>query len=107
MLLGQQSEFTKTLVLCANGTAWTGAIIGLNVRELQLREFLTPVHRNILHPALVDRSNVILPPLYIKLSLMKQFAKALDKEGACFRYIQEKFPNLSSEKVEEGVFVGP
>ena len=75
--------------------------------DWQLRESLTPVHRNILHSALVDRSNVILPPLYIKLSLMKQFAKAFDKKGACFRYIQEKFPNLSSEKVKESVFVGP
>ena len=38
---------------------------------------------------------------------MKQFAKALNKVGACFKYIQEKFPNLSADKVEEGVFVGP
>ena len=76
-------------------------------RDWQLRESLTPVYRNILHPALVDRSNVILSPLYNKLSLMKQFAKVLDKEDACFRYIQEKFPNLSSEKVKKGVFIGP
>ena len=39
---------------------------------------------------------------------MKQFVKALNKEGyACFKYIQEKFPYMSAEKVKEGVFVGP
>ena len=71
------------------------------------RDSLTPGYRNILQPALVDRSSVILPPLHIKLGLMKQFVKALNKEGACFKYIQEKFPKLSVEKVKEGVFVGP
>ena len=48
-------------------------------REWPLRESLTPGHKNILHPALVDRSNVILPPLHIKLGLIKQFVKALNK----------------------------
>ena len=38
---------------------------------------------------------------------MKQFVKALNKEGACFKYIQEKFPYMCAEKVKEGVFVGP
>ena len=52
-----------------------------------LRESLTPGYRNILHPALVDRSNVIFPPLHIKLGLMKQFVKALNNEGAYFKYI--------------------
>ena len=37
---------------------------------------------------------------------MKQFVKALNKEGACFEYIQDKFPNLSAEKGKQGVFVG-
>jgi hypothetical protein len=38
---------------------------------------------------------------------MKQFVKAIDKEGASFKYILQKFPGLSYEKVKEGVFVGP
>ena len=83
---------------------WFNHLIKL---DWPLREFLTPGYRNILHPALVDRSNVILPPLHIKLGLMKQFVKALDKEGACLKYIQEKFPYVSAEKVKEGVYVGP
>ena len=75
-------------------------------RDWPLRESFTPGYRNILHSAFVDRSNVILPPLHIKLGLMKQL-KALNKEGACFKYIQEKFLNMSAEKVRKSVFVGP
>ena len=59
--------------------------------------------KNITNPALVESSKVILPSLHIKLGLMKQFVKALDKQGLCFKYISEKFPHLSAEKVKEGV----
>ena len=38
---------------------------------------------------------------------MKQFVKALIKEGAYFKYIQEKFPFMSAEKIKKSVFVGP
>ncbi|XP_032690547.1 uncharacterized protein LOC116853528 [Odontomachus brunneus] len=38
---------------------------------------------------------------------MKQFVKALDKEGECFLYLTSKFPNLSDAKLKEGVFDGP
>ena len=37
---------------------------------------------------------------------MKQFVKALNREGTCFKYIQEKVAYMSVEKVKEGVFVG-
>ena len=37
---------------------------------------------------------------------MKEYVKALNKECARFKYIQEKFPNLCAEKVKKGVFVG-
>jgi hypothetical protein len=37
---------------------------------------------------------------------MKQFAKALDREGDCFKYLREKFSGLPETKLKEGV-VGP
>ena len=73
-------------------------------RDWTLRESLTPGCRNILHPALVDRSNVKLPPLHIKLDLMKQFVKALFKDSACFKYNQDKFPYMSVEKIRESIY---
>ena len=37
---------------------------------------------------------------------MKQFVKALDKNGDCFRYIRSRFPGTSYEKVRAGIFDG-
>ena len=48
----------------------------------------------------------MFPPLYIKLGLMKQFVKALNKEGDCFQNICSALPGLSYEKVKAGVFDG-
>jgi len=38
---------------------------------------------------------------------MKQFVKALPKDGDTFKYLASKFPRLSEAKLKEGVFVGP
>ena len=38
---------------------------------------------------------------------MKQFVKALDKDGACFAYSSKAFPGLSKERLKAGIFDGP
>ncbi|GBL78258.1 hypothetical protein AVEN_42808-1 [Araneus ventricosus] len=38
---------------------------------------------------------------------MKQFVKALPKEGECFKYLCDQFQGLSEAKLNEDVFVGP
>ena len=53
------------------------------------------------------RSKIVFPPLHIELGVMKQFVKALNKEGACFKYICGKFPGLTIEKLKAGIFSGP
>ncbi|KAI6647650.1 hypothetical protein LOD99_8615 [Oopsacas minuta] len=53
------------------------------------------------------KKKIILPPLYIKLGLMKQFVKSLDKDGSCFKYICRSFPAMSNEKLKTGIFDGP
>ena len=37
---------------------------------------------------------------------MKQFVKALNKDGDCFEYLGEKFPAISAAKLKEGIFDG-
>ena len=37
---------------------------------------------------------------------MKQFVKALDTDGNCFKYLCESFPALSYDKIKAGVFDG-
>ena len=38
---------------------------------------------------------------------MKQFVKALDFRGDCFKYIGYTFPGLRAEKLKAGIFNGP
>ena len=52
---------------------------------------MTPGSNNVIKESLVDSSKILLPPLHIKLGLMTQFVKALDKEGDCSNYITQKF----------------
>ena len=43
----------------------------------------------------------------MKLGLMKQFVKALDKGGDCFNYITQTFFGLSLKKLKGGIVDGP
>ena len=97
MLLGQQSGFTKfPCFLClwdsrARVDHWTK-------KDWPPRENLDIGSKNVVRQSLVSPSKVVLPPLHIKLGLMKEFVKALNKEGNCFKYICEKFLKLSEAK---------
>ena len=55
----------------------------------------------------MEQQKILMPPLHIKLGLIKQFVKALDHNSAAFRHLQSVFPKLSEAKVKAGVFVGP
>jgi hypothetical protein len=37
---------------------------------------------------------------------MKNFVKAIDRTGSAFKYLAEKFSQLSEAKIKEGSFVG-
>ena len=62
---------------------------------------------NVHNVPLVDPHDVFLPPLHIKLGLMKNFVKALKKESGGFAYLREIFGFKSDAKLKEGVFIGP
>ena len=55
----------------------------------------------------MNPQKIYLPPLHIKLGLMKIFVKAMDRDGDGFKYLQTKFPRISDAKIKEGIFVGP
>ena len=105
-LLGQQGGYTKyPCFIClwdsrAKTEHW--------IRKVwPLRENMEVGKANVIHEPLISRENILLPPLHIKLGLMKQFIKALDKTGDCFKYVCQKFPALSMEKLKAGIFDGP
>ncbi len=56
---------------------------------------------------LADPKKILLPPLHVKLGLMKKMVKALNKNGDGFRYLEAKFPRISEAKLKAGIFVGP
>lgn len=106
MVLGLQQGFTKyPCFLCLwDSRARTEHF---KKKDWPKREKWEIGSKNIIHESLVDRENILLPPLHIKLGLIKQYVKALDKNGKCFQYLQSKFPNLSDAKIKEGIFTGP
>jgi hypothetical protein len=53
------------------------------------------------YPALLDKSKIYLPPMHMKLNLIKIFVKAVDKESQGFGYLRQKFPNISDTKLKE------
>ena len=106
-LLGQQSGFTKyPCFLCM----WDSRDRDQHYtrKEWPEREEMVPCRAsNVLHFPLVERDRIIFPPLHIKLGLMKQFTKALDKDGGCFTYLCHAFPGMTKEKLKAGIFDGP
>jgi hypothetical protein len=106
LILGQQSGFTKfPCFLCL----WDSRDRSSHYtkKDWPPRVTMLTGSMNILKKPLVEPSKILLPPLHIKLGLMKQFVKALDKEGHCFTFLVKQFPALSTAKLKEGIFDGP
>ena len=104
-MLAQQGQYTKhPCFFCywdsrATDQHWVE-------KNWPAREDLALGDKNIINESLVNRDRIILPPLHIKLGLMKQFVKALDIDGDCFNYIAKTFSSLSMEKIKIGIFNG-
>ena len=103
-LLGQQSGFTKyPCFLCM----WDSRDHAqcYTKKDWPLWEELVPCkERNVINDPQVNKDRILFPPLHIKLSLIKQFTKALDKDGYCFTYLCQAFPGLTLEKLKAGIF---
>ena len=84
-----------------------GLLVALGLPAYHSSEWIFFIDSSKRSELLVDRKNIILPQLYIKLGSMKQFIKALDREGYCFHYICSTFPRVSDEKKKAGIFDGP
>lgn len=105
-LLGQQHGYTKyPCFLClwdsrAKSEHWIR-------KEWPKRETMDVGKANIIHEQLLDRDRIVFPPLHIKLGLMKQYVKALERESECFNYLRTTFPAVSEDKLKAGIFDGP
>lgn len=61
---------------------------------------LGPTEKMLFAVPLVDPKDIFLPPLHIKLGLMKNFVKAMNKEGEAFGCLRDKFSSLSDTKIK-------
>jgi hypothetical protein len=107
LLLGMQMGYTKYMCfLCLWDSRDDKA--HYEVKEWPPRSDFVVGKHNVQHQPLVDPQKIYLPPLHIKLGLMKNFVKALSPEGEAFQYLKEKFGSvLTDEKLKAGVFIGP
>ncbi|GFX99063.1 uncharacterized protein TNCV_4810131 [Trichonephila clavipes] len=94
MLLGQQSGYTKFPCFLWE---WDSRDRKQHYvkQAWPIRKDLIPGVKNVERQSLVDPKKILFAPLHIKLGLMKQFVKALDKEGECFKYLCELCFGLS------------
>ncbi|KYM94050.1 hypothetical protein ALC62_15341, partial [Cyphomyrmex costatus] len=106
LLFGMQLGFTKfSCFLCE----WNSRDKKNHYtkKDWPKRDSFTPGEKNVLYKPLVNPHDIYLPPLHIKLGLIKNLVKAMDKDGEGFAYLKQKFPKLSEAKIKEGIFVGP
>ena len=106
VFLGLQSGYTKySCFLCLSNSRADGE--HYEKMHWPTREELTPGIYSVIKELFVSREKILLPPLRIKLDLLKQFVKALDFEGEVFQDTRLMFFRLSDAKIKEGIFVGP
>ncbi|KAK2578077.1 hypothetical protein KPH14_001025 [Odynerus spinipes] len=106
LLMGLQRGYTK---YCCFLCEWDSRARSSHykIKDWPARTNFIPGEKNIKFKNLIDKENIYLPPLHIKLGLIKNFVKAMDFNGAAFQYLATKFPKLSKAKIKEGVFIGP
>jgi hypothetical protein len=106
LLMGLQLGYTK---YCCFLCEWDSRAQTLHYvkRDWPQRKTLKVGEKNVQHPALAEAHKILLPALHIKLGVMKNFVKAMDRTGSAFKYLADKFPRLSEAKIKEGIFVGP
>ena len=102
LLLEMQLGYTKYCCFLCEWDSWDKKNHNIN-KLWSKRTSLTPGEKNVVIPPLVLPEKIYLPPLYIKLGLMKIFVKGTDKTGRALKYIKKNFPNLSNAQIKEGV----
>ncbi|GFW16325.1 uncharacterized protein TNCV_4264901 [Trichonephila clavipes] len=60
---------------------------------------LKPSERNVPNDSQVNTNYILHPPLHIKLELMKNFVKFLNKDDKAYKYLGSKFPRLRVAKI--------
>lgn len=106
MLQGLQSGYTKYMCFLCN---WDSRYAGnqYKKRDWQPRSVHKVGKLNVKWEKLVETEKVILPPLHIKLGIVKSFIKTVYKNPEVAARLKQIFGRLSEAKLKEGVLNGP
>jgi len=97
LLLGMQLGYTKYCCFLCEWDSQDKKNHDVN-KLWPKRTSLTPGEENVVSPSLVLPEKIYLPPLRIKLGLLKNFVKGMDKPGRGFEHLRKKFPNVRTQK---------
>ena len=106
LLLGMQGGYIKYACFMCLWDSQTNSL-HYKQKEWQSREAFQIGYHNMIAQPLVPPKKILLPPLHIKLGLMKNFVKALNKKGQAFKYLLQKFPQISDANLYAGMFDCP
>lgn len=102
LLRGMQTGYTKNMCfMCLWDTRYPGDQYSKD--DWPLRDVVRMRRHNIIETPLVPIHKVLLPPLHIKLGIVKNFIKVLNPEGNAFDELKRIFPRLSGMKIKEGI----
>ena len=107
IILGLQGGYTKYPCFLCLWDSRADDQHYVSRQEWSSRQGLKPGSHNALSHPLVEQSKILLSPLHIKLRLMKNFVKALDREERGLAFLHQKFQQKSMEKIKAGIFDGP
>lgn len=75
--------------------------------NIQRRTEFTVGRNSVVAKPLIDLNDVLLPPLHVKIGLIAQFIKKLDKNSPAYKFICNLLCYKSSAKLEAGQLDGP
>jgi len=96
LLLGMQLGYTK---YCCSLCKWYSQDKkNHNTNKLcPKRTSLTPGEKKAVNRPLTLQEKIYVPPLHIMLDLMKNFVKGINTTGCGFKYVRNKFPNVTQK----------
>lgn len=103
LLRGMQTGYTKNMCfMCLWDTRYKGNQYEKHDWSLRGQQH-TLGRGNVIEVPLVPMDKILLPPLHIKLGIVKNFIKALRSNQNAFEELCRIFPRLSVAKMKEGL----
>lgn len=91
LLVVRQADFMKYYCFLCLWDSRT-CVQALQAEGIESRSTFVPDVNSVKENPLIDMNKVLLPPFQVQHNIMKNFAKALDKNGATFQHLYTLFP---------------